>query len=337
MVDGQLDCLFVIDDDVLRSELEDEYGKKFISSRHWSGIKAIFLSRCWVTSTGMPIRIPWASRRREVINLWHGVPLKRVGILEYDIPFVNKLILKYLYRNQYTCITATSRAVAKIMSDSFLCPRERVKIFGLPQNDLLQNPTALSSLSGIPKSKKLDAKFKILYCPTFRGDRPTRLFPFDDFSDKLLEEHLEETNSLLVIRRHPLDKSKGDNLASLKRCISLDLQTVPDIAKVLGQFDLLITDYSSIYIDFLLLSRPLLFLPYDLEEYIKSRGLNFDYHKVTPGPKPNTFLSFLTEASTLLENTVYFSKEREEARAYFHEFEGSSCSAIESHINERLA
>ena len=49
-----------------------------------------------------------------------------------------------------------------------------------------------------------------------------------------------------------------------------------DIADI---FDILITDYSSIYIDYLLLDRPLIFLPYDKEQYLKGRGMNFEYDK----------------------------------------------------------
>ena len=61
---------------------------------------------------------------------------------------------------------------------------------------------------------------------------------------------------------------------------------------VLGIFDLLVTDYSSIYIDYLLTEKPIVFLPYDKEQYLEGRGMNFGYDEVTPGPKPETMRSF---------------------------------------------
>ena len=60
-------------------------------------------------------------------------------------------------------------------------------------------------------------------------------------------------------------------------------------------FDSLITDYSSIYLDYMLLERPIIFLPYDLQEYESSVGFTMDYMENTPGPKPVNFHNFLTE------------------------------------------
>ena len=54
--------------------------------------------------------------------------------------------------------------------------------------------------------------------------------------------------------------------------------------------DLLITDYSSIFFDFLLLDRPIVFFPYDLEQYLsQDRAMYFDYEIMTPGPKCRTY------------------------------------------------
>ena len=59
-----------------------------------------------------------------------------------------------------------------------------------------------------------------------------------------------------------------------------------DIQPLLKLSDVLITDYSSVYVDYLLLDRPVIFFPYDYEKYIqKDRDLLFDYDWITPGPK----------------------------------------------------
>ena len=60
-------------------------------------------------------------------------------------------------------------------------------------------------------------------------------------------------------------------------------------------FNALITDYSSIYLDYMVLENPIIFLPYDLKEYEGSVGFTMDYNQNTPGPKPKDFSDFLTE------------------------------------------
>ncbi len=58
-------------------------------------------------------------------------------------------------------------------------------------------------------------------------------------------------------------------------------------------FDTLITDYSSIYLDYMPLERPLIFLPYDLDEELKTSGFVMDYMENTPGVKPSTQAEFI--------------------------------------------
>ena len=59
-----------------------------------------------------------------------------------------------------------------------------------------------------------------------------------------------------------------------------------DVYTFLSEVDILITDYSSIYFDYLLWERPIIFFPYDLEYYRdEDRGLIFEYDEYTPGPK----------------------------------------------------
>ena len=87
-------------------------------------------------------------------------------------------------------------------------------------------------------------------------------------------------------------------------------ELLPDELEVANGIDLIITDYSGIYIDFLLIDKPVLFYPYDLDNYKKYRGLMFDYDLVTPGPKIHTQKEFIVEMKKLLSEPKYFQKER---------------------------
>ena len=93
------------------------------------------------------------------------------------------------------------------------------------------------------------------------------------------------------------------------------------MAGILNIFDLLITDYSSIYIDYLLLDRPMVFLPYDKERYLEGRGMNFRYDDVTPGAKPGTMKEFMGVVRSSLEGRDDFCDKRRACNAFFNEIQ----------------
>ncbi|KJG60435.1 hypothetical protein UA42_15725 [Photobacterium kishitanii] len=105
---------------------------------------------------------------------------------------------------------------------------------------------------------------------------------------------------------------------------------------VINQFDLVITDYSSIYFDFLILNKPVLFLPYDLDEYINNVGLNFKFDEVTPGPKPKDQIEFITELDKLLFDSNYYNEERIEVNNYFNQVSSGNCKRIYNFIEKEL-
>ena len=79
-----------------------------------------------------------------------------------------------------------------------------------------------------------------------------------------------------------------------------------DINEILPAVDLLITDYSGIYLDFLLCDNPVMFIPYDLKQYqTELRGLLFDYDLFTPGSKIDTLKNFIKEGQIYLDNPVF--------------------------------
>ena len=102
---------------------------------------------------------------------------------------------------------------------------------------------------------------------------------------------------------------------------------------------MLITDYSSIYIDYLLTEKPVVFLPYDKDDYLKDRGLNFKYDLVTPGPKPESFENFKNEVNRLLNDSSYYYGERHKINIFFNEINSECspniCSLIKKDINKK--
>lgn len=183
-------------------------------------------------------------------------------------------------------------------------PKSKILRAGQARNDLLSS-TSVDLVSKVGHRGK-----KILYAPTWRPFSEVVFFPFKDLDIPHLITYLEKTNITIFLRLHPNFETHIDKTILNHRIKILSKQHVEDINDILSDFDLLITDYSSIYIDYLLTLRPLIFLPYDLKEYNKTIGLSIDYNTYTPGPKPETMQNFIYETHRLLHEPNYYNSER---------------------------
>ena len=230
------------------------------------------------------------------IQLWHGCSIKSLGLdnAVYKA-HLNTVWWRIWYSLQgrfpkYDLFLSTSKInTEKIFKPAFIF--SKIIESGYPRNDIFFSKPDIFDLIGtdkavIGKAKELQQdQYKIiLYAPTFR-DTGTG----DDFLEKeaLNIKELDNfavKNKLFVIfkihpwRELPVDFSKLSNL--------IKYRDTGDVYPLLPLIDLLITDYSSIFFDFLYLDKPIIFFPYDYEKYIREdRNLKYDYHWITPGPK----------------------------------------------------
>ena len=162
---------------------------------------------------GMPV-YAFSLNKRIIINLWHGIPLKKINLMENNISIYRKIFFKYFFSKNYTYILTTSKNLVNIMKKSFGVNDEKIKVLGQPRNDKIfsiSNPReVLNSLySDLPSYKKI-----ILYAPTFRENSGTVFFPFTDFCQTDLDKYLEENDLIIFIRCHQLETNNlGDVLA----------------------------------------------------------------------------------------------------------------------------
>lgn len=323
---------YIINDDDKRNQLNEKYGGEyFISVKNIDGIKKVLSSKVWFTSAGMPLYGFYLNRRRIIINLWHGVPIKKIAVMENNYSWKRKIYFRVIFSKNYSYILTTSKNLISIMKDSFLVKEDKIKVWGQPRNDVLfynsKEKNMIDSLyTDLPEYNKL-----IIYAPTYRDNSETILFPFDDFDKIRMEEFLEYHKLIIFIKIHISDNVDISKYTG-NRIRLLDENKIYDIMEVLNIFDVLITDYSSIYIDYLLLQRPIIFLPYDREKYLYDRGMNFEYDLVTPGPKPNNMNEFFDELKLILEEKDEFKDERNRINNYFNDIKepcsGNICSNI---------
>ena len=310
--------LFVINDPELRNSLSSKYGKQyFIETESIQGIRQALSAGVWFTSAGLPAYGTGLHKKRLIINLWHGVPLKKLALLDPNLKKAARIYFKKIFSENYTCILTTSHELIPLMARSFAVSEDKIKVWGQPRNDGLFQKNDCREILGqlfpdLPEYTKT-----VLYAPTFRDYGQVQLFPFKDFDQKQLEAFLDEKNMLLFIRTHVAEQGSAAPYLG-KRIRFLGNEQAEDVTGILNIFDCLITDYSSIYIDYLLTDKPMIFLPYDRQQYLDGRGMNFDYDDVTPGPKPETFNDFL---DALSPKEDFWKSERTRVNRLFNEIQ----------------
>lgn len=186
---------------------------------------------------------------------------------------------------------------------------------GFPRIDALYNPevTKADVLKQYFNVTDVTAKIGV-YMPTFRYeleddsimDKISRgnFFAFDYFDLSKLEQVLQKKNKYLIVKLHPYEMKKIDekckNYDHIYFLKDIDLFKFNyDMYDLLGNTDFLITDFSSVYFDYLHLDKPIYFVTNFLKEYEKTRGLLMGpYADIVPGAKINTFVELLD----ILEN-----------------------------------
>lgn len=225
-----------------------------------------------------------------VTHLIHGAPLKK---LHLDSPVTTAMrgpaplraILRRMYATgskQIALYVAGSITAAERLRSAYRVAPGLVRVLGDPRDDQVCRQAAdpreaklaraeVRRLLGLA-AEELDSGEKlVLYAPTWRDGAPDPAAPTQEESSRIVRA-LEESNTRLLIRSHPLGAGAYESLLG-DRVQLFGGDLARDITPLLGAFDSLITDYSSIAIDFSLLQRPIVWFAPDLESYTRSRGL----------------------------------------------------------------
>ncbi len=218
-------------------------------------------------------------RKETVITqLWHGEgAFKKFGL---HIPQHEDLRKREIAANgKLTYVVCSCEGVKKIYAEAFGVDEKRVLPLGAPRLDYLLNEGNKAKakekiLSLYPEAK---GKKTVLYAPTFRDDAERDSKLLESFSDeKLLGELGDEY--FLFIRLHPQVHTASTDF----KC-AVDVTNYEDVRELVLASDVLITDYSSICMDFCVLGKKTVFYCPDLEWYRERRDFYFDYEAFVPG------------------------------------------------------
>ncbi len=250
----------------------------------------------------------WLRKGAFLMNLWHGVGPKKIGI---DVTHgLNKILYqpKGFFQNVLTRLhspqmldrsfymLATSKAMVDIFSRSFQIPTNHFVIAGYPRLLPFYNKTEISD-------KWKDYNEIFLYMPTFRDSIPTFLSEAIPSPDEL-NEKCKKLNALFLLKLHHMTpKEEEERFKDYSNLVVLDNKM--DVYPIMTHTTALITDYSSVFVDYAVLKKPIIIYTYDYEDYIKnSRELHFDFDELTQRKKITDFYKFLDALGKVEKNKI---------------------------------
>lgn len=216
---------------------------------------------------------------QKYLNTWHGTPLKTLGRDMAGGPVAHANIARNFL--QSTHIMSPNRHTSEALiqrHDIEGLFRGKIAVTGSPRIDGLVNADdtkriEMRSRLGIAAD---DSRPVVLYAPTWRGASDDRYVDAISLQDDLAS--MRGTNHHVFFRAHRLTEGLLSGFDAGTSIVPGDIDT----NDLLSAVDVLITDYSSIFFDFLPTGRPIIFYAFDLEDYAENRGLYFDMHQM-PG------------------------------------------------------
>lgn len=323
--------------------------EKVYLSRSWAGFSAKVSSKVKISSHFFSIVSYKYCKASIMVNLWHGLPLKNIRFKSEIEPYIQEIKRQknpeFLYPEVYApcdVLLATSPLIADYFAQAFLSPLEncfissypRCSTFALSEEKLLNNIRKYESqefLTLTESCKNFSQVF--IYMPTWRDSNPNFLSE-SNFDWEKLNKNLQKKNYLFLFKLHPM--SEANFLEDFSNIKVLDSEQ--DIYPLLPFSSCLITDYSSIYFDYLLLKKNIALFAFDLENYVsKDRDLAFPYEETFFGYQLSTFADLLAfiENYENIDFSIY-KEEQEKIKELFWSKPELNDEALINFIREKV-
>ena len=237
----------------------------------------------------MPMASLKFSKEAVITQLWHAEgAFKKFGL---SAPLTDEVREREKKCSEkLTYIICSSKNVAPAYAEAFGVDENKILPLGSPRIDMLLSSRDISQIRADFDEKHPECKGKklVLYAPTFRDDPETDRSIVNNIDINAFKAELGEEYSL-IIKLHPQIHS-GKHIEG-----TVDATKGYDINDLTLICDVLITDYSSVCMDFALLSKPCIFFAFDLDSYEKERSFYYDYKSYVPGPVVSDFRSVINE------------------------------------------
>ena len=285
--------------------------------------------------------------RASKFQLWHGSGMKTVGKLKPRIQKQNSFIKKVSdavgQHPRYDILSMNSQVQVETRAHAF--NYGKILINGQPRNDVLFVEDSEPYLVGADAAtfhkaveyKKQGYKL-VIYSPTHRHLSDEYDAVKNTMDIKALNSFAEENKIIFIFKyhqktrvEHEYDISAVDNI--------IEYNKYKDVYPLFAHIDLMITDYSSIFVDYIVKGKPVVFFPFDYDHYVNTeRPLQFDYETVTPGRKCFSTPELTEEMKKILVDGIdeYSDARNEVLKKFYDIIDGNSSERIWKEIKEVL-
>jgi len=243
-----------------------------------------------------------------LVQVWHaGFGFKLVGYGRYGIAGSPHPIKSCHRKYDYALIG--NDHLREIYSEVFGIEKEALLATGMPRLEHFLDEERMTSVreSIYKEFPEFVGKKIITFAPTYRGgSQKTAYYDFDQLDFDEIYKYCKENNAVFIVKQHHFLREKAQ-ISKNQRDIFYELSEY-NLNDLFYVTDILITDYSSCFYDFLLLKKPVLFFTYDKAVYSATRGVHRPIDEVAPGKVCNNF----EELMNALRNEDYGSVEAAE-------------------------
>lgn len=268
---------------------------------------------------------------QEIIQLWHGAgAFKKFGYSRLDKEYKKNDPDGHM---NYTKAFVTSEYIRWCYAEGLGMKKENVLALGMPRTDIFFDDEYIQNKKSEFYQKYPEFKNKkiIMFAPTYRGNQlKDATYDFDklDF-DKLYKELSNEYIFILkwhpglqnVIHKQNIELYDKDDY----RGFIYDFSNYRDINDLLLITDILITDYSSVIFDYVLLNKPIIYYTYDLRDYKKDRGLYFEFDEYVYG-------EVVLDMNNLIQAIKKENMVEEKRKLFIHRF----MEACDGNVTEKI-
>src|SRR5699024_545464 len=319
---------------VASQKMQKAYSKKF---NKYKNVKFIvkesddylhYLAKCKYLINNATFPTYFTKKPNQVyVNTWHGTPLKSMGfdikdnLLESQNTIRNFLSSDYIISpNQHTTdIFKKAFKLEELNDDAIL-------EIGYPRIDATLKAQSETVIQKLKKQGLKMTNAPILLCsPTWRGH--TVSTPEDNIEEmeEMIEVLNKKTDYQVLLKVHPFIYRKAEGNKKLKKYLVNDTF---DTNELLSIVDLLVTDYSSIFFDYLVTNKPIIFYTPDYEDYEENRGFYLPVDSL-PGPSVH---SIETLVDTVNHQQNILTQYNDNYRAYQQKF----ANYDDGHVTERV-
>ena len=255
----------------------------------------------------------WLLSRCFFIDLSHGHPIKDPGQIVKNR--MGQLIQSTILRRiNYFAIVASNFS-KNHYHDAVDIPKDRIFISDFARNDVLFDETLRIGKNHIVDEMKKGRK-AIVYMPTHRSDGKIKMNMAELLPLDKIQRLCEDKNYVFIIKKHYYHSSENEDLSNYSNIFDITHDDI-DPQVLLYQADILISDYSACFIDYMLLRRPLVFYQYDYDYFReKERSFYIDFKEINIAPIAykreelyDAIMSVISSGDSYLENRMKFAKE----------------------------